>query len=151
VTQRLGRIGGALGIGITWAAVWGGGIGSVVMLGFLLSTGSRPDPPFPLMLGAAGFITGVMFSGILRLGEGRRRFDQMSLPRFAAWGAVAGVLLSAAFVLTVALGDRAFLWYLIPLGPSFAIAAAASAAGSLAVARKARRWRHLLVPLGSDI
>jgi hypothetical protein len=47
-------------------------------------------------------------------------------------------LLSATFVLTVALaGDPAFLWNLVVVGPVFAVAAAGSAAGSLALARRA--------------
>ena len=134
----LRRIRGAIGMGLTWAAAWGGA-GTIVSLGFLLRTGSRPDAPFPLMLGAAGFVAGLIFSGVLGLVEGRRRFDQMSLPRFAAWGAAGGFLLAATFVLGVSLsGDPGFLWNLVVVGPAFAVAAAGSAAGSLALARRAR-------------
>jgi len=134
----LRRIRGAIGMGLTWAAVWGGA-GTLVMLGFLVVSGSRPDAPFPFMFGAAGFVAGVIFSGVLGLVEGRRRFDQMSLPRFAVWGATGGFLLSATFVLAVSLaGDPGFLWNLLVVGPAFAIAAAGSAAGSLALARRAQ-------------
>ena len=132
----LKRLRGAIGMGLTWAAAWGGA-GAIVMLEFLLVTGSRPDAPFPLMFGAFGFVAGVIFSGVLGLVEGRRRFDQMSLPRFAAWGAAGGFLLSATFVLAVSLaGDPAFLLNLVVVGPVFAVAAAGSAAGSLALARR---------------
>ena len=132
------RIRGAIGIGLAWAAAWAGA-GMITMLGFLLVTGSRPDAPFPLMFGALGFVAGVIFSGVLGVVEGRRRFDQMSLPRFAAWGAGVGFLLSATFVLAVSLaGDPAFLWNLVVVGPVFAGAAASSAAGSLALARRAQ-------------
>jgi hypothetical protein len=134
----LRRIRGALGTGLTWAVAWGGA-GTIVMLGFLLRTGSRPDAPFPLVFGVFGFVAGVIFSGVLGLVEGRRRFDQMSLPRFAAWGAAGGFVLAAAFVLVVSLaGDPAFLWNLVVAGPLFAVAAAGSAAGSLALARRAQ-------------
>ena len=55
-------------------------------------------------------------------------------------------MLSATFVLAVSLaGDPAFLWNLVIVGPAFAVAAAGSAAGSLALARKARD-RELLEP-----
>jgi len=134
----LRRIRGAIGMGLTWAAAWGAA-GTITMLGFLLVTGSRPDAPCPLMFAVFGFVAGVIFSGVLGLVEGRRRFDQMSVPRFAAWGAAGGFLLSAAFVLAVSLaGDPAFLWNLVVVGPVFALAAAGSAAGSLALARRAQ-------------
>lgn len=137
------RIRGAIGMGLTWAAAWGGA-GMIVTLGFLLATGSRPDAPFPLLFGFFGFVAGVIFSGVMGLVEGRRRFDQMSLPRFAAWGAAGGFLLSAAFVLAVSLaGDPTFLWNLVVAGPVFAVAGAGSAAGSLALARRAQH-RELL-------
>jgi len=139
----LRRIRGAIGMGLTWAVAWGGA-GTIVMLGFVLRIGSRPDAPFPLMFGAAGFVAGLLFSGVLGLFDGRRRFDQMSLRRFAAWGAAGGSLLAATFVLAISLsGDPAFLWNLVVVGPVFAVAAAGSAAGSLALARRARD-RHLL-------
>ena len=102
----LRRVRGAIGMGLTWAAVWGGA-GAIVTLGFLLRTGSRPDAPFPFMFGAAGFVAGVVFSGVLGLVEGRRRFDQMSLPRFAAWGTAGGFVLAATFVLAVSLSPPA--------------------------------------------
>ena len=62
----------------------------------------------------------------------------MSLPRFAGWGAAGGFLLSAIFVLAVALvEDPAFIGNLVVLGPVFAVAGAGSAAGALALARRA--------------
>jgi hypothetical protein len=134
----LRRVRGALGMGLTWAAAWGIA-GNLVTLGFLLKTGSRPDAPFPIMFGVFGFGAGVVFSGVLGLVEGRRRFGQMSLPRFAAWGALGGLVVSATFVVAVSLGgDPAFLRNLLVVGPVFAAAAAGSAAGSLALARRAQ-------------
>jgi hypothetical protein len=143
MTKWLRRMRGALGIGLTWAAAWGGA-GTLVMLVFLLRTGSRPDAPFPFMFAAAGLVAGLLFSGVLGLVEGRRRFDQMSIRRFAAWGAAGGFLLAAAFVLAVSLsGGAGFLWNLVLVGPLFAVAAAGSAAGSLALARRAQGRERL--------
>jgi hypothetical protein len=134
----LRRVRGAIGMGLTWGAVWGFA-GAIVTLGFLLKTGSRPDAPFPIVLAAFGFVAGVVFSGVLGLVEGRRRFSQMSLPRFAAWGAIGGLLLSTTFVVAVSLGgDPALLQNLLVVGPAFALAGAGSAAGSLALARRAQ-------------
>lgn len=151
MTHWLKRVRGAIGIGLTWSVAWGAG-GALIVLGFLVRTGSRPDPPFPLMLSAFGFIAGVTFSGVLVFVEHRRRFDQLSLARFAAWGAAVGLLLSAIFVLAVAsAGDAAFVWNLLALGPISAAGGAGSAAGSLALARRAQLWRRLLIQLGADV
>lgn len=137
--QWLRRIRGAIGIGATWAGAWFGA-GAITQLGFLLVTGSRADAPLPLVFAVFGFIAGVTFSALLGVVEGRRRFDQMSIPRFALWGAAGGVSMSVIFVLAVALaGDPAFLSNLVLLGPIFAMAGAGSAAGSLALARRAEQ------------
>ena len=134
--QWVRRIRGAIGMGFTWA-IAGGVAGTIISLGFVVRTGSRPDAPFPIMLGALGFVAGIAFSGVLRLVEGRRRFDQMSLSRFAAWGAAVGFALSGTFFLLVSRGDPSFLRYFVVVGPVVAVAAAGCAAGSLALARRA--------------
>jgi hypothetical protein len=40
-----------------------------------------------------GFLSGVIFSAVLRLAAGRRKFSELSIPWFAALGGVAGLLL----------------------------------------------------------
>jgi hypothetical protein len=124
----LRRIRGAIGMGFTWAAAW-------FAAGFAPRWvfGINSDLPFPLLFGGLGFIAGVTFSGLLVLTEGRRRFDQMSLPRFAGWGAIGGLLLSALFVKGASLGSGQIL----AISTTFALACAVCASGSLAVARRA--------------
>ena len=134
----LRRIRGAIGIGLTWAAAW---FGAGLILLLIVGVGAA-DVPFPLGFALLGFLAGVTFSGVLGIVEGRRRVDQMSLPRFARWGAVGGLLLSGAFVLAVALVEGTTLEILV-LGPVFALAGAGSAAGSLALARRGEE-RELL-------
>jgi peptidoglycan/LPS O-acetylase OafA/YrhL len=137
MTQWVRRIKSAVGIGLTWAAAWGSA-GVLIALGFVVLTGERPDPPIPLLMTTFGFVAGMLFSGVLRLLVGHRRFDQLSIPRIAAWGAVGGSVLAAMLAVTVALvEDPAFLSRLVIIVPVFASAAAASAAGSLVLARKA--------------
>jgi hypothetical protein len=128
VGKWLRRIRGAIGMGITWGVAWGV-VGSVPRWLF----GFNTDVPFPLVFGVLGFIAGVIFSGLLMLTEGRRGFDQMSLPRFAAWGAVGGFLLSAIFTRAASLGWADAL----AIAPTFAVASAICASGSLALARRA--------------
>ena len=124
----LRRIRGAVGIGFTWAAAWAA-VGSVPRWVF----GFNADVPFPLVFGVLGFIAGVIFSGLLMLTEGRRGFDQMTLSRFAAWGAVGGLLLSALFAKAASLG-----WGdVLAIAPTFAVACAVCASASLALARRA--------------
>jgi hypothetical protein len=126
----LRRVRGAIGMGFTWAVAWSvAGLVPRWVLGF------NPDVPFPLVFGVLGFIAGVTFSGLVVLTEGRRRFDQISLPRFAGWGAMGGLLLSALFAKAASLewGD------VLAIAPTFALASAVCASGSLAVARRALR------------
>jgi hypothetical protein len=137
----LRRIRGAVGMGLTWALAW---FGSGMVL-LLIIGPDAADVPFPLGFGMFGFLAGVMFSSVLGLVEGRRRFDQMSLPRFAGWGAVGGLLLSTIFVLVSDVGGGV----LLVLGPVFALSSAACAAGSLALARMAED-RELL-DVGADV
>jgi hypothetical protein len=130
ITKWLRSIRGAIGMGFTWAAAW-------VAVGFVprWMLGIDSDLPFPLLFGGLGFIAGVTFSGLLVLTKGRRRFEQMSLPRFAGLGAIGGLLLSIPFVRGASLG-----WgEVLAISTTFALACAVSAAGSLAVARRAVR------------
>src|SRR6185503_18367224 len=111
----LRRIRGAIGMGFTWAiacAALGGAPRWVL--------GYNPDAPFGLIFGVFGFVSGVLFSVLLVLTEGRRRFDQMSLPRFAGWGAMSGLLLSAVFAKAASLDGRDVLM----IAPTFALACA---------------------------
>jgi hypothetical protein len=124
----LRRIRGAIGMGFTWAAAWFvAGLVPRWLFGF------NTDVPFPLVFGVLGFVAGVIFSGLLMLTEGRRGFEQMTLSRFAAWGAVGGFLLSAIFTRAASLGWADAL----AIAPTFAVASAICASGSLALARRA--------------
>ena len=128
------RIRAAIGMGLTWGAAWSGA-------GVLLARvpGFYSDLPFALLFAPLGFVTGIIFSGILVVIERRRRFDRMSLSRFAGWGAVSGLLLSGIFVVAAALrGETAWGEFLV-FGPPLAMASAVCAAGSLAMARRAER------------
>ena len=135
----LRRLRGALGMGVTWAAGWSV-VGTIVWwtldLVFLGATTSGPLTVFVTFLttfGVIGFISGTAFSVILTLTEGRRRFDQMSLPRFGAWGALGSALL--CLVVLTAESWQMPGTELLLLG-FITVMGAASAAGSLALARR---------------
>ncbi|HEY0996539.1 MAG TPA: hypothetical protein VGD77_11160 [Gemmatimonadaceae bacterium] len=144
----LRRIRGAVGMGVAWGIAW-----AIVGIGIGVSSRLLPflpwdrffavyDAPLPT-LAIPGFVGGAIFSVVLGIVARRRRFDQLSLPRFAAWGAIGGVLLSlvpaalvSAGLVTLAVGG-AGLWELTAMiGVPLTLLSAASAAGSLAIARK---------------
>lgn len=124
------RVRGTIGMGLSWAAAW-----SFVGLVPRWLFGFNTDAPLPLIFGVLGGFAGVTFSAVLMLTEGRRRFDQMSLPRFAGWGVVCGLLLAAVFAKLVHFG-----WGdVLVVAPTFALASAVCASATLAVARQAAR------------
>jgi hypothetical protein len=112
---------------------------------------SRTPDEFPLddwvmPMAALGFLGGAIFSGVLRIAAGRRRFDELSLPRFGAWGAAGGLVLGALAVAGWQLdaGFGPVLWSrAAAMIGSVTLLSAASASGSLALARMAEE-RELL-------
>jgi O-antigen/teichoic acid export membrane protein len=142
----LRRIRGAIGMGLTWAIGWAF-VGGLMEL--IDRRGELVDI-WPMVLGIPGFIAGAVFSVLLWIAEGRRRFDELSLPRFGAWGAVVGLLLG---VLGVAAGAGIealppWLRAAVVIGPT-TLLGAISASGTLALARKGRPRE--LFDAGADV
>ena len=132
----LKRIRGALGMGLTWAAGWSGVFVILGLVGGSGTLGLLDYVGLTVLFGIVGFVGGAAFSVVLGITEGRRRFDELSLRRFAFWGAVGGLLVSmplswvswsSAFESAEALG----------VGVVLTLLGAGSAAGSLALARRA--------------
>lgn len=135
----LRRIRGAIGVGLTWATCWG------LFGGALWLFRGAWEIAFTagLTYAITGFVGGTLFAAMLRLLEGRRRFDELRLSRFAVWGALGGLLIGA--------GDAVLMTMLWP-GPDLlweqflvitTLFGATSAAGSLAIARVADDRRLL--------
>ena len=101
--------------------------------------GLYSDLPFALLFAPLGFVTGILFSGILVAIDGRRGFERLSLSRVASWGAASGLLLSGIFVVGAALRGASAWGEFLVFGPPLAVASAVCAAGSLAMARRAER------------
>ncbi|MEM7415842.1 MAG: hypothetical protein AAF389_10130 [Gemmatimonadota bacterium] len=132
------RLKGALGIGLLWGATWFGA-GLLLMVGALLLTGSTgADVPYPIGFGILGFVGGLGFSGLLGVIGSRRRFDELSMPGFAALGATGGIMLATVFALATSSVDGWEFWAnLTGFSASFGTGGALAAAGSLALARRA--------------
>jgi hypothetical protein len=145
----LKRIRGAIGMGLTWAAGW-------AVFGLLIGISSRLfpdllpwdaffnvfDAPLPA-LAIPGFIGGALFSIVLGIAGRGRRFSDLSVPAFAAWGAFGGLMLSLLPALLVAIGlasrgetGTLGTWQLtVTIAVPLVLLSAISAAVSLIVAR----------------
>jgi hypothetical protein len=99
-----------------------------------------------MVFGALGFVCGSIFSVVLRLTEGRRRFDELTLPRFATWGGVAGLLLGGLAAMTTFAGPGLQPTSDAILTGVAALLGAGSAAGSLAIARQSEDAPRLAAP-----
>jgi len=142
MNSRLRRVRGAVGMGLIWAAV-----GFIAGMGIELIHGIWPNPLgsavdiWPAALAYPGFFGGVAFSAVLGLAGRRRRFDELSLPGVAMWGAVGGFLVSLIPAAIVALGlatPNVPLWQITValLGPC-TLGGAIAAYCSLVLARMA--------------
>jgi hypothetical protein len=144
----LKRVRGAIGMGLTWAVGW-------ALTGLAIGVASKLLPGLPIWdpffrafdaplpaLAVPGFVGGVLFSFVLGIAGRRRKFSDLSLGRFAAWGTLGGVLLSLVPATLAALGlatlrEGLGVWQLTAvIGVPLTILSAASACGSLVLARK---------------
>lgn len=130
----LRRIRGAVGMGLTWALVWAP---VAVLIGLAVDPDGSMDEMWVAIGAIPGFLGGIVFSAVLAIAERRRRLDQLSLPRFAAWGAVAGLLVGSLPFVIGDPTDEVPLWLLAgTVIGTITLLSAASAAGSLALARR---------------
>lgn len=145
----LRRLRGMIGTGLTWAVAWalfglGVGVASVLLPWLPWAPIFEVfDAPLPA-LAVPGFVAGMLFSLVLGAAARARQLRELSVRQFAIWGALGGLLLSLipatlsmlglATIAPSALG----LWGLTAVvGVPFVLLSAASAAGSLVLARRA--------------
>ena len=152
MNKLLRRIRDAVAMGLTWAAQWA--ILAVligVITEFLSGYSIEKNHLDPLMaLAMPGFFVGVIFSIVLWFADDGHRFDELSLLRLAAWGAVVGLLLG---VLSFALGtpsDRFPLWLIVVIiVGSSTLLSTVSAVGSALLFRYVTRHK-IPVHTGSE-
>ena len=138
-------------MGLTWALGW-------AVAGLLIGVSSKLlpflpwdvffeifDAPLPAMA-IPGFFGGVFFSMVLGIAGRSRRFSELSVRRFAALGALGGLLLTLFPFLLVAVGlastegSAHSAWEVLRvIGPTFILLGTVSAAVTLMVARKAEK------------
>lgn len=151
MTKWLRRLRGAVLTGLIWAIGWAIagiliGVSSLLLPGLPWDAFFQVfDAPLPA-LAVPGFVGGALFSIVLGIAGRRRRFSELSLPRFTAWGALGGLLLSLVPATMVGVGLASVerpepgLWaftamIVVPL----MLLSAASAAVSLLLARMTAR------------
>jgi hypothetical protein len=151
----LRRIRGTISMGLTWAVAWaiGGiliGIASNLLTFLPWDAFFRVfDAPLPA-LAVPGFLAGVLFSLVLGIASRRRRFSELSLRRFAVLGALGGLLLALVPAVMVLLGLATMaegalgLWQVTAIiAAPLMLMSAASASGSLVIARRAEGQAEL--------
>ena len=135
--EWLRRISAVVGMGLIWAAVW-------AAVGALLRMVNPSGSVDELWLGPAigmytGFLAGVIFAAVLGIAASRRRLDEWSLSKGVACGGMAGLLVGALPFAINKPASETPLWLMgvVVIG-SMTLLGAVSAAGSLALARRAR-------------
>jgi hypothetical protein len=129
----LKRVRGAVLMGITWAVVWAP---IAILIGMLVDPDNSMDEMWVMIGALPGFLSGVIFSILLSVAARRRRFEELSLPRFTAWGAAAGLLMGVFPFMVGTANPAAPAWLPLVVIGSITALGAASAAGTLALARK---------------
>jgi hypothetical protein len=144
----LTRIRGAVGMGLVWAAEWAVaglaiGVASLLLPGLPWHLFFEVfDAPLPA-LAIPGFFGGIFFSIVLGIAGRHRRFHELSLPVFAAWGAMGGLLLTLFPLVLSAVGLATLNvspWPIIAaIGGPFILLGAGSASLTLILARRSAR------------
>ena len=98
VTKWLSGTRGAVAIVLMWVVGWGLGFGGLIEL--LIDPHGEILDVWPTAMALPGFIGGLVFAGLLQIAEGGRRFDEISLARFAPWGVTTGLVIGVLAVAT---------------------------------------------------
>ncbi|NNG15925.1 MAG: hypothetical protein HKM89_05530 [Gemmatimonadales bacterium] len=129
---------GMIGMGLTFSAGVGVVASIIAVLPWLLLGGDSGRVMIRMVVASSiwAFPIGVAFSGVMAITARGRTFDKLSLPRFAALGAGAGLLLFGVLALNAwhawSVADA------IANGTIFVLLGGGSATATLMLARRAR-------------
>jgi len=90
MTKWMSGTRGTVAMILTWTVGWGLGFGGLMEL---YDPHGQIGDVWPTALAVPGFVGGIVFSALLRIAEGRRSFDEVSLARFVTWGVATGLVL----------------------------------------------------------
>ena len=137
----LQRIRGAVLMGLTWAVVW---VPAALLTSLIVDPDGSMDEPWILVGAYPGFLSAVVFAIVIWVAERHRRFDQLSLARVAALGAIAGLLVGMVPFVAGSNSTTLPTWVLmLAITGPITLLSALSAGGSLALARRAEKLNLL--------
>jgi hypothetical protein len=122
-------------MGVAWA-LGGAFVGGIMeLIANFVPALNTIDMWIPLFA-MPGFVAGAVFSVVLGIAARRRKFNELSLPQFAAFGAVVGILLGAVAIANGFALHGAPVWLnaALAIGP-VSIFTTVAATGTLALAR----------------
>ena len=132
MTKWLRRLGAALMMGLAWAVAW---LPIGLVIGMIIDPDGTMDEPWVVVGTYPGFLCGVIFSAVVGMGKGRRRFAELSLHGIANWGAVSGLLVGGVWLVLALLSDPTqWLLNVVVVG-SLTLLSALSGVGSAFLAR----------------
>ena len=132
MTKWLRRLGAALMMGLAWAVVW---LPIGLVIGMIIDPDGAMDEPWVVVGTYPGFLCGVIFSAVVGMGKGGRRFAELSLHGVATWGAVSGLLGGGVWLVLALLSDPPqWLLNVVVVG-SLTLLSAVSGVGSAFLAR----------------
>ena len=137
----LRRIRGAVLMGLTWAVVW---VPVALLTSLIVDPDGSMDEPWILVGAYPGFLSAVVFAIVIWVAERHRRFDQLSLARVAALGAMAGLLVGMVPFVAGSNSTNLPTWLLMfAIAGPITLLSAVSAGGSLALARRTAKLNLL--------
>lgn len=137
----LRRIRAAVTMGLIWAVPWAI---VAVLIGWVVDPNESMEEMWWVIGAYPGFLGGVLFSIVLAIAERHRTLGELSVRRFGAWGAAAGLVIGVLpFILGTPRADIDVARLATVVIASFTLMSAASAAGSLALAKRADQREEL--------
>jgi hypothetical protein len=130
----LRRTRAAITTGLLWALVWAP---TGILAGLLIDPDNSMDEMWVAVFGLPGFLGGVLFSAILAIAERRRTVGELTLPRVASWGGLAGcAVCTVPFLLGEPISSVPVWWLYGVVAGSTTAVSAISAAATVAIARR---------------
>jgi len=124
---------------VMWGTLWAP-LG--VITGAIWDPNDSMDEPWIALGAYPGFLCGLVFCAMLAIADGRRKLDELSRSRAAAWGALTGLLVMA-LPMTGLLGtpntEHPFWQWRYMIVAAVVLLSSLSAVGSVLLARTANK------------